>query len=276
MKKALILCLLFFSACVPTNYFYYPNNNLHADPEKFGLTYEIIDFPSLNGKKCTGLLFRTKEKPRGMVVHLHGNYGNVTYHFFGATFLLKYGFDVLVIDYQGYGGSEGRPSPKKTVEDGIAAVRKAYSLNRSEMRDVFIFGQSLGAAVGAQVAMREPLVKAIVMEAGFSSYRQMARHVLKKNVILWFLYPIAPLFIGSTYDPIKAVAHISPKPIFFIHGNQDKIVPVQMTEKLYKQAKEPKKIFIVYGADHLMCWKVLGQEYQEKISDFFLENITIQ
>ena len=160
----------------------------------------------------TALFFKTDQKPKGTIVHFHGNFGNVSNHFPLALFLLKHGFDVLAFDYEGYGASEGHPTPKHLVEDGIASVRYAEAHLRDPATGVGVFGQSLGGGVAIVVAAKEPLVKGAVIEAAFSGHAAMARAALKRHIITWPLYPIAPLFMNRSYDAIRYVGRISPRP----------------------------------------------------------------
>lgn len=264
-----VLITTIVAGCSPVRFFYYPTRTLYADPVSYGCPYEVVDFKSWNGKKITGLYFKTAQNPKGTVVHLHGNYGNVSNHFTGSCFLIRYGYDVYIFDYEGFGGSEGSPNPKNTVQDGKAMIRYAIEHKRDNQKGVFLFGQSLGGAIAAVVAAEEKSVLAVVLEASFSSYRSMSRHVLKSHVWLWPLYPIAPFFISTKLDPIKYVPRISPRPVLFIHGNADGVVPVAMTEELYKKAQEPKTLSIVEGADHLKCRKVMGKNYETLIANFF-------
>ena len=226
--------------CSPQNFFYYPNRRLYVDPDKLGLHPELVQYPSLDGKLLTALYFKTDQRPKGTIVHFHGNYGNVSNHFPLSLFLLKDGFDVLAFDYEGYGASEGRPTPKNLVDDGIASVRYAQAHRRDPAAGVAVFGQSLGGATAIVVAAEEPIVKAALIEAAFSGHAAMARAALKRHVLTWPLYPFAPLFMNHSYDAIRFVGRISPRPVFFIHGDQDQIVPVQMSKDLYAKAGEPK------------------------------------
>jgi uncharacterized protein len=267
----LAFCVLSFSflGCSPQRFFYYPNHHLYVDPDRVGLHPELVRYPSLNGKELTALYFRTDQKPKGTIVHFHGNFGNVSNHFPLALFLLKYGFDVLAFDYEGYGASAGTPSPKHLVEDGIASVRYAQAHLRDGAAGVAVFGQSLGGATAIVVTAQEPLVKGAVIEAAFSSHAAMARASLGRHVITWPLYPFAPLFMNHSYDPIRYVDRISPRPVFFIHGDLDTIVPMRMSQELFQKAKEPKKLWIVPGADHLEPRKKAGVEYEQAVADFF-------
>lgn len=264
-----VCTLPLLSGCSAHRFFYLPNRHLYSDPASRKLPYEVLEFGSLNGKQLSAILFKTNSPPKGTVVHCHGNFGNISCHYMGSEFLTRYGFDVLVFDYQGYGASEGTPSPRETIQDGIAAVRYAQAHLRNPETGVVLLGQSLGAAVATVVAAKEPLVKAVVLEAGFYSYRSIARAALKKSMLTWPLYPFYPLFLGSTFDPWRFVGKISPRPIYFIHGNRDKVVPSWMTEKLFEKAQEPKRIWIIGGADHLECRRDAGEKYEKNIADFF-------
>lgn len=271
----IFLSVLLLQGCSAHNFFYMPNRVLYVDPLKAGLDYEMVDYPSLNGKKLYAIVFRTQGKPKGTAVHFHGNYANVSNHFPAAVFLLKQGFDVICFDYQGYGGSEGKPTPRNTVEDGVATVRYAQKDLRDKNTGVVIFAQSLGAAVASVVAVKEPgIVKAVVLESGFTSYRTMARAVLKRSVFLWPLYPVYPWFLGTTYDPVKWVGKIAPRPVFIIHGDKDSIVPVTMAQPLFEKANEPKRLWIIPGANHLECRRIGGKEYEDEIGKFFTDALS--
>jgi uncharacterized protein len=265
--------LLLLTGCSPQRFFYYPNRVLYNDPDRTDFEHEIVSYPSLNGKKLYALLFRSQGAPRGMIVHFHGNYGNLSNHFPLALFLVKAGFDVLSFDYEGYGASEGTPSAKRLVEDGIASVRFAQGRQRVPPRGVAVFGQSLGGAIATVVAAREPLVKAAVLEASFSGFRAMAGTVLKRHFWTWPLLPVV-LLVGGGPDAVDAIGKISPRPVFFVHGQDDSIVPVAMSRKLFEAAREPKTLWIVPGAGHLEVQRVAGAEYRRRLANFFDEALT--
>lgn len=265
---SIILACTLFWGCSPYRFFYYPNDKLYANPDHFKMNYEMHEFKSLNGKKLFGLLFQTELEPKGIVVHFHGNYGNVSNHFLASHFLVDYGFDVFIFDYQGYGSSEGKPNPKKTIEDGIASVRFAAQKDRSG-NGVFVLGQSLGGAIAIVTTAKEPLVKAAVIEASFPRYRAMARDVIKRSALLWILYPIYPFFLGKKYDPDRYVGEISPRPLLFIHGTGDNVVPLKFSKKLFEKAKEPKELWIVPDASHMGVRPQEGELYERRIANFF-------
>ncbi len=269
-----ILFLLCLSACSPQRYFYYPNRVLYVDPDKTGLDPELVQYPSINGKKLTALFFKTAQRPKGTIVHFHGNHGNVSGHFPYATFLLKYGYDLLAFDYQGYGASEGKPTPQHLVEDGISSVRHAQKHLRDPQTGVGILGQSLGGAAALVVSAQEPLVKAAVIESAFSSHASMARAALGRHILTWPLYPFMPFMMNRSCDPIRFADKVAPRPLYFLHGDQDKIIPVSMSRVLFERAREPKKLWIVPGAGHLEIRKKIGTDYEKSIAAFFDEALS--
>jgi fermentation-respiration switch protein FrsA (DUF1100 family) len=128
----------------------------------------------------------------------------------------------------------------------------------------------LGAAVAAVVAARDERVRGVVLEAGFTAYRRITGIMMRRSIVLWpfsFLFP--PLFVRDGNAPIRHVAEISPRPLFLIHGDADKVIPSWMSEKMFERAGEPKSLWIVPGAGHLGCRASAGKEYEDRVSDFF-------
>jgi hypothetical protein len=142
-------------------------------------------------------------------------------------------------------------------------------LNRNPDGGVVVLGQSLGGAIAIPVVAKEKFIKGAVIEAAYPSYRTIARDVLARSVILWILYPFYPFMISKKYDPVRFLAEIPPRPLFFIHGTADKVVPVKMTKMLYKKAREPKTIWIVEGAKHTGVRSIKRAEYERRVAEFF-------
>lgn len=263
----LSMLLLLLTGCAVERIFYYPNRVLYANPDKIGLTYNLVTYPSANGRMLSALYFPAAGPAKGTIVHFHGNFANMSNHFPASYFLVQRGFNVLVFDYQGYGASEGKPSRRNTVEDGQASVQWALS---QSTRPVGIFGQSLGAAVATVVASKEPAVKAVVLESCFTTYRAAAAHAMKQNVFTWpFAWVFPPLFVRRALDPWDWVDKIAPRPVFFIHGTADRIVPGAMSEKLFARAQEPKRLWLIPDANHMECRRKAGNAYETTVAAFF-------
>src|SRR5205814_3182262 len=139
----------------------------------------------------------------------HGNAGNIGHRAHGAKMLHdNVKANVFMIDYRGYGRSGGIASEAGTYEDAAAALRYLKTRKDIDPKRIVFFGQSLGAAVAADLAGREECL-AIILEAPFVSIRAMARAIYP-----WL--PLGPL-LKTRYDVTEKVKKIK-APLLVVHG----------------------------------------------------------
>ena len=130
----------------------------------------------------------------------------------------------------------------------------------------------MGGGVGRVGGRGDPQVKAVVLEAGFTTYKKIMGSVMRRGVLTWpFSFFVPSLIAPAGFEPQEFVASISPRPVLFIHGDRDKIVPVEMSRQLFERALEPKQLLIVPGAGHLECRTAMQGKYEHEIADFFAE-----
>jgi len=155
----------------------------------------------------------------------------------------------LLVDYPGYGFSEGSPSPKAILESSDAAIdalanHLSTSVERLE-QDLRVVGHSLGAASALQFAAKRPVTKAVLVSP-FTSMREMVRHV--------FFKPIA-LLLSHHYDNDKRLEELSRAKnaphVTILHGTDDNVIPLQMSRDLAKQFPGMVEYHEVPGADHV-------------------------
>jgi fermentation-respiration switch protein FrsA (DUF1100 family) len=266
-KWALGLCLLLLNGC--SSFLYYPTRELHYDPARFGLKPEEVNFASANGAKLFGWYFKSqaKEKARATVVLFHGNGENLSSHYLHLAWILKYPFDLFVFDYQGYGRSEGTPSPEKTVQDGIAALEWVH---KNHPGPIVVVGQSLGGAVAMRTVIeakdRLP-IKFLAVDSTFPSYRSMGRQVLSRSWITWPLQWLGWLVMSDAWAPVGRIGEISPIPMLVIHGKQDQVVEFKMGERVFEEAKEPKEFWEIRSGGHTDVFTIQPDSYKEKLVD---------
>ena len=264
---SLLLALAVISGCCE-RFFHHPDNVVYSHPD---IPYEAVTFTSEDGTVLSGWFFPA-ERPIGTIVHCHGNAQNITAHWQLARFLPDRGFNLLVFDYRGYGESEGRPSRSGTVADARAAVEYVLARDDVDPDRVGIYGQSIGGAIGAVVAASDERVRAAVIDCSFTSYRRMAAHALRLNPVTRMVArPLVGLLIASGYDPIDHVGEIAPRPVLFVHGAADELVPKEMTRELYQAAGENAELYLVEGAGHLDAYMTAPVEYPNRISRFFAD-----
>lgn len=239
-----LLCFL-LSGC--SSLFFYPATGTLATPDRIGIDYESLGIKARDGGTLHAWLMKADKNRRGVVVFFHGNAENITSHSFGVAFLCARGFDVLSVDYRGYGESSGEPSFDNMAQDIRTAID--YALDHYE-KPVFVLGQSLGASMTA-VALadypRQSELAGVVFDSGFAKMRRIAR---EKVASVWFLYPLQyPLsWLVAERSPVDAVQKIT-VPKLFVAAQTDAVVDVQHSRDLYAAAKEPKSaVFTDHGA----------------------------
>ncbi len=249
---------------------YYPSRNLHYDPARLNLKPEEVFFPSKNGSKLFGWYFKSPKKSIGTVVFFHGNAENISSHYLNVVWMLEHGLDLFAFDYQGYGRSEGEPSPEKTVQDGIAALEWAHARNPD--LPLVVFGQSLGGAIALRTVIESKNhlpIRYVAVDSTFPSYRSMARQVLSRNIFTWPFQWMGWLFMSDTFAPDGRIGEISPIPMLVIHGTQDQLVEFKMGERVFAEAREPKEFWRISGGGHTDIFSLQSPTYKTK----FIENI---
>lgn len=264
-STALIACLLFgLLACCADGLFYHPDSVVYATAAGYGLEVEEVRFAAPGGPLLHGWWMPAKGASRGTVVYCHGNAANLTLHARYVAWLPKRGYSVLAFDYRGYGKSGGVVTRAGTIADAIAAID--FALARDPER-VVVFGHSLGGAVGLRAAAERPAVRGVVAESTFSNYREIAR--AKAPWISW----LVPLVISAGFDPDEVLAELSPAPVLVIHGERDHIVPVELGERLYERASQPKGLWRVPEARHMSPWALSSRrlEFERRFEAFFAQ-----
>lgn len=262
----LILAAAFsFSGC--THVFFKPTRHIHADPAAEGRRYEAIKFASSDGTPLTGMFFPPEGKPKGTVVHFHGNGQNMTAHYPYAAWLAGAGYNVFTFDYRGYGASGGRPSLAGAVADGRAALEHALLLPGAEPGKIIIFGQSLGGAL-AVAAVGESGFKpaALVLEGTFYSYRRVAAAVLRSHWLTWPASWLPYLLVSGGHSPADSIAAID-CPKVFLHAVGDNTVPFAEGKKLHDAATGPKEFWEV-PAGHIEAFTAFHSAYAPRLLVF--------
>jgi fermentation-respiration switch protein FrsA (DUF1100 family) len=189
-------------------------------------------------------------------LHLHGNGGNITHRAAIAREIVRAGSAILLLDYRGYGRSEGKPSEAGLYRDGEAAYDYLIAKGVSPKRLV-IHGESLGSAIAVDLAIRKPSA-GLVLEAPFTSARAVAARVLPG---------LGPLLIGG-FDSKSKIQKLG-VPLLLIHGDRDEVIDYELGRELFQAAPEPKRFWSIIGAGHNNLLETAGDEYQGKLAEFY-------
>jgi uncharacterized protein len=271
MRCLIFLLLLPLNAC--TGVFFHPQSHLHKTPAYNNLAYQDIYFETADAIQLHGWWLPAQTNNLGTLVFLHGNAENISTHINSVAWLPAEGFNVFLFDYRGYGLSQGQPDLPGLHQDIEAALSwiKQYPQASNQ---IILFGQSLGASLAvtslAQSTHRK-MIQALIIDSGFSSYRDIAREKLANFWLTWpFQWPLS-LLINNRYQPLEKMAHISPIPVLIIHGTRDKIVPVEHARRLYEAAKAPKQLWLLPNGQHIQSMN--HPDIRQRLVDY-LQNIT--
>ncbi|MEW6996220.1 alpha/beta hydrolase [Colwelliaceae bacterium BS250] len=224
------------------------------------ITIQVDDEHSING---WFLLVDEGVDVKGTVYFLHGNAQNISHHLASVYWLPEQGYQVFLIDYSGYGQSTGTPLIPDVFDDINAGFNWLVNQPEVQHKPVYMLGQSLGASmsgylVATQPKMREQL-SAVILDAGFTSYSEIAKHIASSNWLTWLAqYPVS-WAMPSGYDLIDVVANISPTPLLIIHGKQDNIIPYSYSQQLLAKAGQPKAM-LSYNGGHIATFNDEGNQ----------------
>lgn len=170
----------------------------------------------------------TAQRPTPLLVFFHGNAETVDNCLILARDWASRGFAVLLVEYRGYGRSDGTPSQKHLVGDSLAFIEQVASRPEIDPNRIVLHGRSLGAAVAAQVAATlaptRP-VRAVIVQSTFTSVPRMAARFLAP----WFL-------IRNPFRTDRALADAG-VPVLILHGRDDEIISVAHARRLHRRLK---------------------------------------
>ncbi len=199
----------------------------------------------------------------GVVLYLHGNASNVGGNVEHAYRFHRLGLSVFVMDYRGYGKSQGDfPSESQVYEDAQLAWDYLVKQRGINPNQIYIYGHSLGGAIAIDLAVRHPEAAGLIVEGSFTSTRAMVE--FQKG--LFWMFPI-DFLLTQRFDSLSKVDRLQ-MPVLFIHGTADNVVPVEMTKKLFEAAPEPKQLYIVPDGGHTNVAHIGGAEYLQILSRF--------
>jgi fermentation-respiration switch protein FrsA (DUF1100 family) len=196
-----------------------------------------IEIDTSDGLTLTGW-FLAPPNPTASVLVLNGNAGNRAHRAPLANALAERGYEVLLFDYRAYGGNEGSPSEEGLAHDAEAAL--AALVEEATVDRFILFGESLGAAVAARLAV-ESSPAALVLRSPFPSLQAVAA----------VHYPFLPtrFLLRDRYETSQSVGLVT-APILVIAGSADSIVPTHLSRAVYEAASADAHWALIENADH--------------------------
>lgn len=262
--SALIIFIMIFIKFIEKRLIFHPDrSNDSTTPDVYGIEYDDVTFRTEDGLNLNGWFVPGKKSSPDADLHtllwFHGNAGNINRRLDNIKMIYdRVPVNVFIIDYRQYGKSEGKVSEQGTYIDARAALAYLHSRKEINQEKIIFFGRSLGSAVAVELALKEKCC-ALILETPFTSIEEMGK----------MLYPFLPvsLLLKTRYDSLSKIGDIK-VPILVMHGDQDKLVPIEHGRELYEAANEPKEFYTIPGAGHNDTHIVGGEEYFDVIRKF--------
>lgn len=254
-----LLASLLLTAC--TGFFFQPMQPWLRTPATVGLAYEDLRLPTPDGAILSAWFLPARQAAKGTILFLHGNAENISTHLGSVYWMPERGYNVLLLDYRGYGASEGLPTLAGAQQDIDTAMRHLVARRDIDPRRIVLLGQSLGGALGlhylAHNRYREHL-RGAVIDSAFAGYQDIAREKLRSSWLTWPLSWTVALSVSDAYRPLDAAPQVAPIPLLLLHGGRDEVIPAQHTQRLFAAAREPKSLWIIEDAQHIQALNDAG------------------
>ena len=248
------------------------------------LEYEELEIISHDGFKLKGYYYnKYKDSKKVMIIH-HGYTAN---HYVCIQFLdifFDEGFNILLIDMRSHGESEGQYitygyKEKEDLNLWVDLIRDRIG----EDGVIGLHGQSMGGATVLMYGGAYPeKVDFIIADCAYSNGKEILKYQLKQAEAPFF--PVYNLLkrdcikkCGFDMDKISPIDDIKDKdiPVLFIHGTGDTVVPVTMSEEMFKVKKGNKnKLLIIPDAIHVGAYSKDKKTYVKAVKEF-IKNIGI-
>lgn len=239
---------------------FFPQRKLEATPASLGLGFETLHIKTADGLTLQGWLV-TRVGARHLVLHCHGNAGNISHRVDLLRRLHDQGLSVLIFDYRGYGQSQGRPSEKGFYLDAEAALAQARDLAGRQGLKLVIHGHSLGGIAAVHMAATgRP--DGLILESTFPHLGAIGGAHLP--------LPLLRAVFKSHFNAQGEIGRVS-CPILSLHGDRDDIVSLDLGRELFTAAPELKRWLTLSGAGHNDTYLAAPEAYFQAWRDFLAQ-----
>ena len=237
---------------------FFPGKRIVDTPETVGLQYKDVYLVTDDEIKIHGWYIPHPDA-KATLLFFHGNAGNISHRLDSISIFHDLGLSVFIIDYRGYGRSDGRPSEQGTYTDALAAWNYLVDERRLRPDEIIVFGRSLGGGVAAGLAAKVSPA-AVILESTFTSIKELGKHYFPYLPVSW---------IARVRYPVDEDISSFNCPVLVIHSEQDEVVPVRHGQRLFATAREPKMFLPIFG-DHNTGFLLSEDTYVEGMKRFLV------
>jgi abhydrolase domain-containing protein 17 len=220
-------------------------------PASYQDTKDILKIPVTHTEKISAI-YLPNSLSAYTLLYIHGNATDLGDIRPELDRLYSWGFSVFAYDYRGYGTSDGKPSEQNAYQDAEAAYKYLTQQLKIPSKQIIVYGRSVGGGSATELATRYS-IGGLILESTFTSTFRVA-----------VPFPLLPFDKFANLDKMRKVCC----PVLVMHGQADKIIPIQHGQALYEAAPEPKMSLWVAEAGHNDFTWVAGDRYQKALFSF--------
>lgn len=247
-----------------------PSTATTASATPIDLQFYFLGIPTERAPARIALWWLPNTNPQApTLLYLHGTFRNLEGNAHKIAALQQAGFNVLALDYRGWGGSSAITPSEETI---VADARLAWTeLVRREPRasQRVLYGHSMGSGVAVELAshLRYPDdYGGLILESAFTSFADVAHEA-------GFWASILALFTTERFASIDKIAQVQ-APLLMLHGAQDHTVPMVLGQRLFDAAREPKQWVAIESASHSDINLVAAEAYQRALQTFRAKHLS--
>lgn len=218
-------------------FIFFPEKLDKTSPLVFPQPTEELHFKTKDGNELVGLLFPA-DSSKGLIFYLHGNAGSLRTWGSIAEVYRALHYDIFMLDYRGYGKSEGHISSEKQLHEDVQLVYDSLK-QRYEEAQTIVLGYSIGSGLAAKLASANS-PRQLILQTPYFSLSDLMSHY----------YPFLPRFLLKYELETNKYLPACHMPVAIIHGDQDAVIPHESSERLQKLFKPGDTLITLKGAGH--------------------------
>jgi uncharacterized protein len=237
-KSGILFPILFIlTSCSQETMLFYPEKLPGSFQFSFNGSYKEYFFKVDEHTELNGLLFKSNES-KGLVFYLHGNAGSLRSWGNVAEFYVRCNYDVFIIDYRGFGKSQGRISGEKQMYRDMQIVYDSIK-NLYPENKIIIIGYSIGTGLAVHLASTNN-PRLLILNAPYYNMTDLVHSYIK----------ILPSFlIRYKFKTNESITKVK-SPVIIFHGDSDETIYTGSSVKLSKLFKPADKLHILKGQQH--------------------------
>jgi hypothetical protein len=199
------------------------------------------------------------------ILYFHGNGETVASHEWIAPLYIQKGINLFVVDYRGYGSSDGKPTISNMIADTYPIFKGFQEIISREgfWDSIFVMGRSLGSVPAIETALNyQERIQGLIVESGAANNFRRLRDYMGDSSV-----ETASREENPFLNKVK-IRQIT-KPTLIIHSEYDQIIPVSEGKELHQSSgSKDKRILIIPGAGHNDIMMVDQDTYFNTIEEF--------